>query len=44
VIEMPVQPTLGIIPYGHINIGVGLLTPHGVGTIVTRITKGTLRT
>ena len=32
VIEMPVWPTLGIIPFGHNNSGVGLLTPLGVGT------------
>ena len=44
VIEMPVRPTLGIIPSGHNNSGAGLLTPLGVGTIVTMITKVTLGT
>ena len=29
--EMPVRPTLGIIPSAHNNMGVGLLTPLGVG-------------
>jgi hypothetical protein len=38
VIEMPVRPTLGIIPSGHNNSGAGLLTPLGVGTIVTKTT------
>jgi hypothetical protein len=42
VIEMPVRLTLGIIPFGHNNSGARLLTPLGVGTIITRRTKVTL--
>ena len=39
-IEMPVRPTLGIMSIGH-NISVArLLTPLGVGTIVTGKTMG----
>ena len=41
-IEMPVRPTLGIM-FTRLNIiGAGLLTPLGVGTIVTRLTKVTM--
>jgi hypothetical protein len=43
-IEMPIRPTLGIIPFGHNNSGARLLTPLGVGNIITRITKVTLET
>jgi hypothetical protein len=32
---MPVRPNLGIRPFGHNDNGAGLLTPHGVGTMVT---------
>ena len=39
VIEMPVRPTLGIILTGHNINDAGLLTPLGVGTIVTKVTK-----
>ena len=41
-IEMPVRPTLGIIPSGHNKSGAGLLTPLRVGTIVTRLKQGDL--
>ena len=43
-IEMPLQPTLGMMPAGHDNSGAGLLIPLGVGTIVTRVTKVTMET
>jgi hypothetical protein len=42
VIEMPVRPTLDIIPSGHNNNGARLLTPLWVGIIMTRLTKMTL--
>ena len=42
VTEMPVRPTLGIMFIGHNISGAGLLTPLGVGTIVTRVTKVTM--
>ena len=38
-IEMPVRPTLGYMSTGHSISGAGLLTPLGVGTIETRVTK-----
>ena len=41
VIEMPVQPTLDIMSIGHNINGARLLTPLGVGTIVTKVTKVT---
>ena len=43
-IEMPVQPTLGIMPARYNNNGVGLLTLLGVGFIVPRVTKVTMET
>ena len=42
VIEMPVRPTFGILSTGHYIGGAGLLTPLGLGTIVTRVTKVTM--
>ena len=42
--EMHVRLTLGIMPSGYNNNDAGLLTPLGVGTIVTRITKVTMET
>ena len=38
-IEMSVRPTLDIMSTGHNINGVGLLTPLGVGTIETGVTK-----
>ena len=38
-IEMPIRPTLGIIPSGHNSSGVGLQTPLKVGTIVIGVIK-----
>ena len=38
-IEMPVRPTLDIMSTGHNISGAGLLTPLGVGTIETGVTK-----
>ena len=39
VIGIPVRPTLGTILSGHNTSGAGLLTPLGVGTIVTMLAK-----
>ena len=38
-IEMPIRPTLDIMSTGHNISGVGLLTPLGVGTIETGVTR-----
>ena len=37
--EMFVQPTHGVMPTGHDISGVGLLTPLGMDTIVTNVSK-----
>ena len=44
VIEMPVRPTLGIMTTGHDVGGARLLTPIGVGTIITSVTEVTMGT
>ena len=40
--EMPVRLILGIMSTGHNISGARLLTPLGVGTIETRVTKATM--
>ena len=43
-IEMHVRPTFGIMSTRHNINGAGLLTPLGVGTVVTTVTKVTMGT
>ena len=44
VIEMLIQSTLDIMSTRHNISGIGTLTPLGVGTTVTRVTKVTMGT
>ena len=44
VIELSIQPTLGIMFTGHNICGAWLLTPLGVGIIVIKVTKVTMET
>ena len=43
-IEMLVRLILGIMSTGHNVSGAGLLTPLGVGIIITKVTKVTMGT